>query len=49
MKNYLSKELSHKELQGDHSDIIKIIKKVYQAPLVAKESLTNMVYSRRDQ
>lgn len=36
-------------MQGNHSDVIKINKKVCQAPLVVKESLANVVYNSRDQ
>ena len=36
-----------KELEGDNA--IEIIKKVYQAHLLAKERLANVVYSSEDQ
>ena len=42
MENCLSKEL-----EGDNA--IEIIKKVYQALLLAKERLTDVVYSSEDQ
>ena len=47
--NCLSKELAQAELEGDNSVAIGIIKKVYQALLLVKERLADVVYSGRDQ
>ena len=49
MGNYLSKELVQNEQQGDKSGVIEIIKKLYQAFLLAKQRLADMVYKIRDQ
>lgn len=46
--NCLSKEVAQVVLQGDNSVAIGIIK-VYQAFLLVKERLANVVYSGRDQ
>ena len=49
MRNCLSKKLAHTEPQGNNSGAIEIIKKAYQAFLLAKERLGDVVYSSRDQ
>ena len=49
MRNYLSKELVQNEQQRDKSGVIEIIKKLYQAFLLAKQELADMVYRIRDQ
>ena len=49
MRDYVSKELAHIEPQGNTSGAIEIIKKVYQAFLLAKERLDDVVYKIRDQ
>ena len=36
MRNYISKELAHAKQQGDNSDAIEIIKKVYQVLSLTK-------------
>ena len=49
MRDYLSKELAHIEPQGKTSGAIKINEKVYQAFLLEKERLDDVVYKSRDQ
>ena len=49
MRDYLSKELAHIEPQDNTSGAIEIIEKVYQAFLLEKERLDDVVYKSRDQ